>query len=179
MNGIRCLAFGVFCFFLFAVPEICAQSQKERVAIGVLVDDRQSLGNFLVAELKKELDALLGAKYHIQILEDNILSADWSASVAAKNYDHLMEDGDIDIIIGFGVLTSSVIAQRGTYQNPLLRWAFLIPNCRVCPRLKRTDRAFTISPISSDLINLWKEIWMFFTTSFHIKRWALSSTARC
>ena len=137
MNGIRCLAFGVFLFFLLLTPEICAQSQKERVVIGVLVDDQQQRANIGIEQLKRELDALLGAKYHIQILEDNILSADWSASVAAKNYDHLMEDSDIDIIIGFGVLTGSVIAQKGTYQKPVIALGIFDPQLQGLPAVEK------------------------------------------
>lgn len=137
MNGIKCLAFGVFFFFLFAVPEICAQSQKERVAIGVIVDDKSLRANIWIEQLKRELDALLGAKYHIQILEDNILSADWSVSVAAKNYDHLMEDRDIDIIIGFGVLTGSIIAQRGTYQKPVIVLGIFDPQLQGLPAVEK------------------------------------------
>ncbi|MCY3872591.1 MAG: ABC transporter substrate binding protein [Gemmatimonadetes bacterium] len=138
MNDIRwCFAFGIFLFFLLLTPEICAQSQKERVAIGVLVDDKQQRADIGIDQLKRELDALLGAKYHIQILEDNILSADWSASVAAKNYDHLMEDGDIDIIIGFGVLTSSVIAQRGTYQKPVIALGIFDPKLQGLPAVEK------------------------------------------
>ena len=128
--------FDVFFFFLLVVPEICAQNQKEHVTIGVLVDDRQRLSN-LIVELKKELDALLGAKYYIQILEDNILSADWSASVAAKNYDHLIEDRDIDIIIGFGVLTGSVIAQKGPYQKPVIALGIFDPQLQGLPAVEK------------------------------------------
>ena len=119
MNGIRYLVFGVFFLLMLLTPEICAQSQKERVSIGVLVDGTQQR-QIWIEQLKRELDALLGAKYHIQILENKILSADWSASVAAENYDHLMQDRDVGIIIGFGVLTGSVIAQKGTYQKPVI-----------------------------------------------------------
>ena len=120
MNGIGYLVFGVSFLMLLLTPEICAQNQKERVLIGILVDDNQLRANISIEELKRELDALVGAKYHIQILEEKILSADWSASVAARNYHHLMQDRDIDIIIGFGVLTGSVIAQKGTYQKPVI-----------------------------------------------------------
>ena len=137
MNGIRCLAFGVFFFFFLVVPEICAQSQKERVAIGVIVDDKSQRANIWIEQLKRELDALLGAKYHIQILEDNILSADWSASVAGDNYDHLMEDRDIAIIIGFGVLTGSVIAQRETYQKPVIALGIFDPQLQGLPAVEK------------------------------------------
>ena len=119
MNNIRCFAFGIFCF-LFLTSELCAQSEKTHIQIGVIVDAKQPQINMLIEQLKQELDALLGAKYHIQISEDNILDADWSASVAAKNYEYLVQDQDIDLIIGFGVLTSSVIAQQGTYQKPVI-----------------------------------------------------------
>ena len=137
MNGIRYLAFGVFFFFLLVVSEICAQSEKERVAIGVLVDDKSQRANIWIEQLKRELDALLGAKYHIQILEENILSTDWSASVAAKNYDHLVEDRDIDIIIGFGVLTGSVIAQRETYQKPVIALGIFDPQLQGLPAVEK------------------------------------------
>lgn len=137
MNGIRCLAFGVFLFFLSVVPEICAQSQKERVTIGVIVDDKSQRVNIWLEQLKRELDALLGAKYHIQILENNILNADWSASIAAKNYDRLMQDQGVDIIIGFGVLTSSVIAQRGTYQKPVIAMGIFDPQLQGLPAVEK------------------------------------------
>ena len=137
MNGIKCLAVGVFLFFLSVVPEICAQSQKERVAVGVLVDDKQQRADIGIDQLKRELNTLLGTKYQIQILEDNILGADWSVGVAAKNYDQLMQDRDIDIIIGFGVLTSSVIAQRGTYQKPVIALGIFDPKLQGLPAVEK------------------------------------------
>ena len=132
MNNIRCLAFGIF-FFLFLTPEICAQSQKTHVQIGVIVDAKQPQINMLIEQLKRELDALLGAKFHIQILEDHILSANWSASFVAKNYEHLVQDHDIDMIIGFGVLTGSVIAQQGTYQKPVIALGIFDPELQDLP----------------------------------------------
>ena len=137
MNGIRCFAFGVLFLMLLLTPEICAQSQKDRVAIGVLVDDTQQRANIRIEQLKRELDALLGAKYQIQILEDNILGANWSANVAAENYDHLMQDRDIDIIIGFGVLTGSVIAQRETYQKPVIALGIFDPQLQGLPAVEK------------------------------------------
>ena len=132
MNGIRCLAFGIF-FFLFLTPKLCAQSKKAHIEVGIIVDAKQQQINMLIEQLKRELDALLGAKYHIQILEDHILSAEWSASVAAKNYEHLMQDPDIDMIIGFGILTGSVIAQQGTYQKPVIALGIFDPKLQGLP----------------------------------------------
>lgn len=137
MNSIRCFAFGLFFFFFLFAPKICAQSQKQHVVIGVIVDAKQQRINMLIGQLKRELDALLGAKFHFQILEDNILSANWSASVAAKNYERLVQDHDIDLIIGFGILTGSVIAQQGTYQKPVIALGIFDPKLQGLPTHKK------------------------------------------
>lgn len=133
MNNMRYFAFSIFFFLFLFVPEICTQSQKERVTIGVLVDAKQQQINMLIEQLEPELNALLGTKFHIQILEDNILNANWYANVAAKNYEHLVQDPDIDIIIGFGILTGSVIAQQGTYQKPVIALGIFDPKLQGLP----------------------------------------------
>lgn len=137
MNNIRCFAFGVLFFFLFFAPKLCAQSEKTHIQIGVLVDAKQQRVNMLIEQLKRELDALLGAKYHIQILEEHILSADWSADVAAKNYGHLVQDPDIDMIIGFGILNGSVIAQQNTFEKPVIALGIFDPKLQGLPTPKK------------------------------------------
>ena len=122
------VVFGVFFWVLLLTPDVCAQSQKEHVAIGIIADDGQQRATGIWLEpLKRELNALLGSKYHIRILEDKILGADWSARVVAKNYDRLMQDQDVDIIIGIGLLTSSVIAQESPYQKPVIALGIFDP----------------------------------------------------
>ena len=125
---------GVFFLTLFSTPDVCAQSEKERVTIGIIADEGQRAEtDFWLEPLKRELNALLGSKYHLQILEDKILGADWSAQVAAQNYDRLMRDQNVDIIIGIGLLTSSVIAQERPYQKPVIALGILDPKLQGLP----------------------------------------------
>lgn len=134
MNDRWHFVFGVFFCFLLLTPEVRAQSEKERVAIGIIADESQRAEtDFWLAPLKRELNALLGSKYQIRILEDKILGADWSARVAAKNYDRLMRDQNVDIVIGIGLLTSSVIAQERPYPKPVIALGILDPKLQGLP----------------------------------------------
>ncbi|MGA1871852.1 MAG: ABC transporter substrate binding protein [bacterium] len=112
-----------------SIQNIQAQSKqdKKEVNIGIVIDGK--LGHFdkLLDNLKKELTILLGSKFSIHIHENKILSANWSAENVGSNYDRLVEDKHVDIVLGIGILTSYVIAKKGTYPKPVIALGIFDP----------------------------------------------------
>jgi len=100
---------------------------KKAVTIGIVHDGLAiSLDTFL-ENLNNELLTLLGSKYNVQIPADKILDADWSAKNASVCYNRLNQDSQVDIILGFGVLSSSVIAQEKTFPKPVIVLGIINP----------------------------------------------------
>ena len=92
---------------------------KRNVNIGV-VHDGFGNADALLAKLQNELFSLMGSKYDILIPADKTLNAAWSAANVSAHYDRLVNDRQVDIILGFGVLTGSVITQKDTYPKPVI-----------------------------------------------------------
>ncbi len=119
----------VLCFFfLFSliVQQTWAQNKKV-VSIGIVQDGLLENANKMLANLKGELHALLGSKYTVQLQADKILSADWSADLAALQYGKLVKDRSVDVILGFGVLSSSVIAREKKHPKPVIVLGIINP----------------------------------------------------
>jgi len=109
-----------------SAQQIWAQNKKV-VTIGIIHDGLGENGGNLLENLNNEFQALLGSKYNVQIPADKILDAKWSAENAAAHYNQLILDRNVDIILGFGVLSSSVIAQEKTFPKPVIVLGIINP----------------------------------------------------
>ncbi len=99
--------------FLFSFFVQTTQAQdKKNVNIGIIHDGFAEESHKFIENLNKELISLLGSEYNVNIPNDKIMNADWSAENAAIYYQKLNQDSNIDIILGCGPLSSSVIAQE-------------------------------------------------------------------
>ncbi len=125
----RWLVFLIIVFSLIASAGPCqAAKGKNSVTIGVLLDGKNIRGEEFVALLTSEISKLLGATYTVRIPREKILEAGWSGQVAGINYNRLVKDPAVDIIVGAGIVTGSVIAARKTYKKPVILMGIIDPH---------------------------------------------------
>ena len=131
MNNKRILLFSLIILFNLTVD---IQSQSKRyMNIGIVYDGIAVGTEEFFNGLKNELTILLGSMYNIQLPEAKVLDTGWSAVNASANYDRLAQDRDVDIIIGFGILTSTAIAKRGGYVKPVITLGIFQPELQGLP----------------------------------------------
>lgn len=121
MNNKWVYLFSIVLLCVLPIQNIQAQGKQnnKEVNIGVVIDGEVERFDELLDNLKRELTALLGTKYTIHISEDKILNAGWSVKNISANYDRLVEDSHVDIVLGIGILTGYMIAKRGEYPKPV------------------------------------------------------------
>ncbi|MEN8264420.1 MAG: ABC transporter substrate binding protein [Nitrospirota bacterium] len=118
--------FIIFFIFVLLIPKVQAQDRNS-VTLGMLFDGESSRSQEFINELRNELAMLLGSKYDIQVPTEKILRAGWSADTANANYDRLVKDRQVDIIVSIGVLMGSVIASKDRYPKPVIVMGIIDP----------------------------------------------------
>jgi outer membrane protein len=101
--------------------------EKIGVNIGIVHDGLIEDSSRSLNHLFNEIDVLLGSKYYVQIKDDRVLDANWSAQNASEYYEELVQDLNIDIILGFGAISSSVIAEKKVYPKPVIVLGIINP----------------------------------------------------
>jgi len=90
------------------------------VKIGLLLDIQKKNQTKFVNSLREEIKSLLGDKYKISIPENKIKKSLWSPSAIMKEYESLIKDKEVHIIIAAGVLNAAVLSQLKVYPKPLM-----------------------------------------------------------
>ena len=112
--------FFVYLFFTFIlIPFFLFAQKKSDLIIGIVTDYKDNYLFEYVEALNKQLNSLLGSKYSVTIPSEKILDSKMSVEEIQINYKQLTEDEQVDIILGFGVITSSVIAKEISYKKPV------------------------------------------------------------
>jgi len=113
--------------------KILSAQNKPTITIGILTDGNKQGTGAVAPKLKDELNSILGSKYDIQIPQDKILDAVWSAANASANYDRLVQDPDVDIILGFGILSGSAIGKQDAFTKPVISLGIFEPELHGLP----------------------------------------------
>ena len=108
----------------FTQPE---QKIKGPVNIGILFDGKDSRAIPFIASLRSELNALLGTAYNINVKDNHILNGQWSFEKIEDNYDKLVSNPEIRIIVGAGAITGAVIAKKKKYKKPVISIGIVDP----------------------------------------------------
>jgi ABC-type uncharacterized transport system substrate-binding protein len=126
MSKLLLYIFSIILLFSLSINTSSAQDKKN-ITIGVLHDGLGEASDIMLENLNRELLALLGSKYNIQIPLNKILDAKWSSENAAEHFNQLNQNPEVDLILGFGVLSSSVIVQEKTYSKPAIILGIINP----------------------------------------------------
>ena len=91
-----------------------------RVTIGIVVDGKWDLNKLVINDLQKELEEALSQQAVIIIPENKILVGDWTMQRVTELNNQLLNDNEVDIVIGFGVLSSYDLAKRNNLPKPVI-----------------------------------------------------------
>jgi len=100
---------------------------KNKVRIGVVVDGNSEVLQEMVDLLEKEIRALFKARGKVVIPKEKVLYSGWSLEKARENYNILLQDEKVDIIVSFGVLSGSIIASKDSFVKPVISWGIFDP----------------------------------------------------
>lgn len=96
-------------------------AQNKRLNLGVVVDcPNTATTNARLDEIIKETKTLLKSDYRLVLEPENIIHSDCSLAGARTNLNRLLNDSNIDLIIGLDALASHVMASGGPYSKPVI-----------------------------------------------------------
>jgi outer membrane protein len=96
------------------------KSLKGKVTIGVVLDGEWDLNQPVIENLKKEIKEALSQQAAITIPDSKIMAGDWTLKKVSELNDKLINDNEVDIVIGFGVLASYDLARRNNLPKPVI-----------------------------------------------------------
>lgn len=96
--------------------------------IALLVDGHRTESLFSLFE--SEITALLGSKYRITL---TLQDGQWSVETIETAYRGLVSDPDVDLIVGAGPITGSVIAKQRPYAKPVIAVGIIDPEVQGLP----------------------------------------------
>ncbi len=122
--------------FIAAFPvESNAQSanKNKTIRLGILLDVEKEENMGFVRQLETELSNLLQPRYTVSMEPDQILQCNWSTECIEKNYQRLVADPRIDIIVGIGPLNSAILTRRPVYPKPFIAVGVIDPEMQNIP----------------------------------------------
>lgn len=69
---------------------------------------------------QKEIMELIGQVDTIEFTDKKILVGDWTPLTINKNFQLLLEDPDVDIVIAMGTIASNIAIQQKTFSKPII-----------------------------------------------------------
>ena len=95
------------------------KSLKGNVTIGIVVDGEWDLNRSVLDDLKKEIAEALSQQATITVPDNKIMVGDWTLKGVTELNNKLLNDNEVDIVIGFGVLSSYDLAKRKNLSKPV------------------------------------------------------------
>ena len=107
--------------WLFLLITAFAFSQtKPTYNIGVLADNRSPKLSPLFDQLKNEVKAVVGEDASIVFPEGSLLFSSFDLQMAQENYNRLINDNNVDLILAFGVVNNQIISRQTTHAKPTI-----------------------------------------------------------
>ena len=118
--GILSLLIIFVSFLLFQIIQAMVVEAAEEVRIGILFDIQKEDTRKFADQLRQEVTSLLGSKYDITIPLEKIKTASWSRESILKEYERLVADDGVDIIVAVGALNAAVLTKCVVFPKPLI-----------------------------------------------------------
>ncbi len=109
-------------FALLTISQILPQNNnvKPEVTIGILLDGGWEYDEMALNELEKQTKTLLEDEYDVRIPESKIIDGNWDIEQINAGLDQLLDDPDVNIIIAYGEVSSSVAVFRDNLSKPVI-----------------------------------------------------------
>ena len=114
-------------FLLSSAVFALSGGKKKTINVGLLFDGIESQTTAFIPSFRSELNALLGSKYDIRINDAHVLYGQWSFSTIENNYNKLVSDNKIDIIVGAGGITGFILSSKKEYKKPVIARGIVDP----------------------------------------------------
>ncbi len=115
----RTIKISIVLFFLVAGVVSSFGQEKKTYKVGILVDRTNPELAPLIDKLKNEITAVVGEDATILFPENAMLINDFNPVKARENYNQLI-NGDIDIILAFGVINNQLISPLEVHEKPTI-----------------------------------------------------------
>lgn len=93
-------------------------AQKKTYSIGILVDYNTTEIDPIRKNLEREIQAVIGEDAIMQFPSNSYLINLYNLDTARKNYNQLLNDENIDIILAFGAVNNLIIKNQKNYPKP-------------------------------------------------------------
>jgi len=113
---------------------VTGQEFGKNIRIGVVADskDYELIPN-LIELIRKESQEVMGSSYNIRMDEEHVLYSEWSNAKIKENILSHLQNDEIELIIGVGVLASAELARSGPYSKPVIAANVLNPQLQDLP----------------------------------------------
>ncbi|MGE5500053.1 MAG: ABC transporter substrate binding protein [Syntrophothermus sp.] len=121
MKKYRILPFIILMLLISLVPGSPAvQAQNQVIRIGVTFDGPWDRNDEMISLLRKELKEALSSQAEVEVRDSKILTGNWTLSSVAELNNKLLNDREVDYVIGMGVLSSQDLAKRKSFSKPVI-----------------------------------------------------------
>jgi len=124
---------------------LSSQQTRPTLRIGVVFDGPWERNTELVALMKKEISDALSGQTVVLFPEDKVLIGDWTVSSSARLNTKLIDDPNIDLVIGFGVFTSQDLCSRSSLAKPVIAPVIIDPQRQRLPLQSGTSGVKNLS----------------------------------
>ncbi|CAM2067404.1 TolC family protein [Sulfidibacter corallicola] len=103
-------------------PNEGSQREKKPLTVGIVTDgDRRALPveRQFMPLLVEETTNLLEREYDVRFPESKILRSNWSVPEIRRNFQALLNDPDVDVVVCMGVLATLEACTNGPYDKPV------------------------------------------------------------
>jgi len=102
------------------IPRAGWAATGRHLTLGLVADETSGDMARFLDQIHQEMDLLAGARYTYTLGEGKGGTTHWNAEKARRLYRELVEDPEVDLIVSIGVVSSSVIAEAGSYPKPVI-----------------------------------------------------------
>ncbi|MCU7493839.1 MAG: TolC family protein [Ignavibacteria bacterium] len=115
----------VLIFLLLGLQTLECQEQRV-IRIGISLDGPWHRNQELVMLLEKEINDALSSQAEVKF--PKVLTGDWTKEKVSALNDELLNDREIDCVIGFGLLSSFDLAKRKNFPKPVIAPVVIDPS---------------------------------------------------
>lgn len=124
----------ISCFIaITSVPLLAQQEDLPKVTIGFIRDGPPERDLELMDVIKREILDLIRGEFDIRFPPEKILDGDWTYGRVVEILDELLADPEVDLIIGFGVTSSTEMCRRRDLSKPVIATSIVDPQFQGVP----------------------------------------------
>lgn len=107
-------------FVLLLVSTSTKAQQKDTYSVGILIDTSTSETDTLLVQLKNEIRSVVGEDATILFSDSHILANNFDLAKARENYNSLISNNEVDLILAFGVINNVVVSRQAQHAKPTI-----------------------------------------------------------